>query len=105
VDYFKFKALRLTQIPQDDYQILKEEAASIGRLPDYVAEWMGMCDKLGITEEQIHGTERSIAELAYANYLQIEATRDDWFDSHVVMVACAYVKIRFDSVIQGLTFC
>ncbi|KAL9102189.1 MAG: hypothetical protein Q9163_002637 [Psora crenata] len=90
VDYFKFKALRLTTIPQADFDTLTAEAQSIGRLPDYVAEWMESCKQIGVTPEQIQSQERSVAELAYANYLQINASRDDWFNSHVIMIACAY---------------
>jgi thiaminase len=58
---------------------------------------------VGITKEQIHGTERSITELAYANYLQIEASRGDWFDlqrGH----GCLCISYK-SARIQGLTSC
>jgi hypothetical protein len=45
---FQVQGLAIDQIPQET---LKEEAASIERLSHYVAEWMSMCHKLGITKE------------------------------------------------------
>ena len=92
MDYIKFKALRLTTIPQGDFDAMKVEAESIGKLPKYVGDWMELCKRIGLTPEQIAAEERSVAELAYANYLQINASRDDWFKAHVIMVACAYVS-------------
>ena len=51
-----------------------------------------MCKRIGLTPDRIQSTERSVAELAYANYLQINASRDNWFSLHVIMIACAYVR-------------
>ena len=92
MDYIKFRALRLTTIPQGDFDTLATEAQSIGRLPDYVGQWVDLCKRIGITPDRISSEERSVAELAYANYLQINATRDDWFNAHVIMIACAFVS-------------
>ncbi|MCJ1452014.1 hypothetical protein MMC28_002354 [Mycoblastus sanguinarius] len=90
VDYVKFKALRLTTIPQSEFDILVAEAESVGRMPAYMSSWMDMCKRIGLTPDRIQSTERSVAELAYANYLQINASRDNWFSLHVIMIACAY---------------
>ena len=108
MDYIKFKALRLTTIPQGDFESMAAEAHSIGRLPEYVGSQLEMCKRIGIKPEQIALEERSVAELAYANYLQTNASRDDWFNAHVIMIACAYVgklkssgRHNVDSFIQG----
>ena len=54
-----------------------------------------MCKRIGLTPEQISLEDRFVAELAYANYLQINASRDDWFNAHAIMIACTYVaKIK-----------
>ena len=77
------------------FDTMKLEAEAIGRIPKYVGDWMELCKRIGLTPQQIAAEERSVAELAYAKYLQINASRDDWFNAHVIMVimvACAYVN-------------
>ena len=97
MDYIKFKALRLTTIPQGDFKTLAAEAKSIGSSPSYVADWLANCKEMNISDDRIESEERSVAELAYANWLQINASRGDWFNAHVIMIGCAYVSgVRFE---------
>ena len=93
VDYVKFKALRLTTIPQNDIDTLGIEAKSVASSFGYVLDWLKVCkESLGIKQDRIDDEERSVAELAYANYLQNNAGIDDWFNLHVIMIACTYVS-------------
>ncbi|KAI9723054.1 MAG: hypothetical protein M1812_001503 [Candelaria pacifica] len=97
VDYVKFKALRLTTIPPGDFETLSSEAQGVGKSTGYVTDWMTTCvTQLGVNPQRFTTEERSVAELAYANYLQNNAKADDWFNLHVIMVACTYVCPRSD---------
>jgi thiaminase len=91
IDYVKFKALRLTTIPVSDFNTLSEEATSTGKSWTYAAEWADTCvNMLGISPSRLQQTDRSVAELAYANYLQNNSLINDWFKLHVIMIACVY---------------
>ena len=69
------------------------EVESISKVPGYVTGWLHSCmQKIRISPERIAQEERSVAELAYANYLQVEASREDWFNGHVIMIARVYVS-------------
>ena len=69
------------------------EVESISKVPGYITDWLDSCMcQIGISAERIAQEERSVAELAYANYLQVEASREDWFNGHVIMIACVYVS-------------
>ena len=111
VDFIKFKALRLVSIPQTDMEALRAEVGSIGnQFQNYVDKWFNgtivplkkqvqpeLANLLGEqlvakVQEEIQGTDRSVAELAYANFLQNNANHDDWFNTHVIMIACTYVS-------------
>ena len=113
LDYIKFKALRLVSIPQTDLTALREEARSIGnQFENNVDWWMNanivplatelFKDLANLQEKEriekvrtdVLATDRSVAELAYANFLQNNASHDDWFNMHVIMIACTYVRIK-----------
>ena len=104
MDYIKFRALRLTTIPQTDFESMAAETHSTGRLPEYVSGQLEMCKRIGFTPEKIALEERSVAQLAYANYLQINASRNDWLKPHVMMIACAYVGKLKSSGRYGVDF-
>lgn len=93
IDYVKFKALRLVSIPTSDLDALKSEVQSVGNSYGYAKEWHDTCvSTLGIPESRFTD-ERSVAELAYANFLQNNARLEDWFNLHVIMIACDYVSL------------
>ena len=66
--------------------------------------WKCASGLIGVTPEQIALDERSVAELAYATYLQTNASRDDWFNAHVIMIARAYVGKLKSQADMMLTF-
>lgn len=60
--------------------------------------WIDIVKKQEETQKVLDGNtghvqkvDRSVAELAYSNYLQVNATRNDWFELHVFTAACIYV--------------
>lgn len=95
MDYVKFRALRLTTIPTGDFDTLNTEAQGVSKSIGY-ANWMKTCvtqsSQLGVNPERLTTEERSVAELVYANYLQNNAKADDWFNIHIIMIACTYVS-------------
>lgn len=94
IDYIKFKAFRLTTIPVSDVPTLTSEAQSVASSTGDVSSWKDTCIKtLQIPADRLEKTDRSVAELAYANYLQNNASISDWFNLHVIMIACVYVSI------------
>ena len=76
-----------------DLSGLHDEAASVisdteytlGARDSYVNNLHGRASDLA--EEN-----RSIAELAYGNVLQNAALQDNWFDQHVLVIPCLYVR-------------
>ncbi|KAI0776846.1 heme oxygenase-like protein [Trametes elegans] len=101
IDYVKFKALRLVSVPnpvpnipasdKDPRPALDTETSSVGRSYGYAVDWLKKCrDGLGIPVATVAQTERSIAELAYGNFLQSNALTDDWFNAHIIVIACVY---------------
>ncbi|KAI0772498.1 hypothetical protein BD413DRAFT_492564 [Trametes elegans] len=101
IDYVKFKALRLVSVPnpvpnipasdKDPRPALDTETSSVGRSYGYAVEWLKKCrDGLGIPVATVAQTERSVAELAYGNFLQSNALTDDWFNAHIIVIACVY---------------
>ncbi|KAI9687034.1 MAG: hypothetical protein M1822_002444 [Bathelium mastoideum] len=105
IDYVKFKALRLASIPQTDLDDLEKEAKSLGTQfsgsidPSLESTIKPLMEDLGIgvksipdkkIRSEVLKTNRSVAELAYANFLQNNANHTDWFNLHVIMIACSY---------------
>ena len=90
----KFRGLRLNTFPLIDADGLIAEAASTGRSGLWVEEQAKICVELGFPPEKLDTTEKSIAELAYGNYLQSNAGREDWFNAHIMTIPCIYVRWR-----------
>ncbi|KAK2739838.1 hypothetical protein CKAH01_18638 [Colletotrichum kahawae] len=91
VDYLRFEALRLNAIPEDDWDSVAKEAASLSSNIQEVDDWRDtLIEELKVTPEVLGNAERSVAELAYANVLQKHASIDNWFDLHVIMIPCVY---------------
>lgn len=88
----KFRGLRLNTFPLIDADGLVDEAQSTGRSGDYVLDQAQICSDLGFPVEKLDTTEKSIAELAYGNYLQSNTGREDWFNGHVMTIPCIYVR-------------
>ena len=92
IDWVKFRALRLTTIRQSDLDTLESEVASVGRSYGYAEDWYKTCiETLNIDPSRFED-DRSIAELAYANFLQNNTRTEDWFNLHVIMIACYWVS-------------
>ncbi|KAJ8078998.1 hypothetical protein PM082_013285 [Marasmius tenuissimus] len=116
VDSIKFYALRLTKVGTD-LDDIKAQELKIRRCVEYAEEWKKICidrEQLGIEESRLAKTkaktpnntdsraeqqgadespaptERSIAELAYSNYLQNHTSSESFFNLHVVTAACIY---------------
>ncbi|EIN03265.1 heme oxygenase-like protein [Punctularia strigosozonata HHB-11173 SS5] len=90
VDWVGFRALRFATLPHDDFNLdaLDNELASVSRTTSYVKDWFQTCiNNLGVTESQFK-VERSIAEIAYAQFLQNNARSDDWYNLHVILIGC-----------------
>lgn len=78
-------------IPQDDLDALKAESESVSKDYGYTETWHTTCIKdLGIDESRFK-EDRSVAELAYANFLQNNSRVDDWFNLDVILIVCLYV--------------
>ncbi|KAI0653726.1 hypothetical protein C8Q70DRAFT_1059043 [Cubamyces menziesii] len=91
VDYVKFKALRLATVLQYDLNALKTELQSVSHTYGDAEGWKKTCiDDLGIDSAVFNTAERSVAELAYANFLQNNCRMEDWFNLHVIVIACIY---------------
>ncbi|KAH7869743.1 uncharacterized protein C8R40DRAFT_1259009 [Lentinula edodes] len=90
LDSVKFKALRLATLPYDDFDVekLQDEANSVARYPGYAEDWFKTCvGELGLSMDDFR-VERSIAEIAYSQYLMHNAQGDDWCNLHVILIAC-----------------
>lgn len=90
----KFRGLRLNTFPLIDAEGLIEEARSTGNSGAWVRDQAEICVELGFPAEKLDTTEKSIAELAYGNYLQSNAGREDWFNAHIMTIPCIYVRVR-----------
>ncbi len=90
----KFRGLRLNTFPLTDADGLIVEAASTGRSGEWVKKQIDLCSKLGVDEAKLAKTERSVAEIAYGSYLQSHASREDWFNAHIMTIPCIYVRER-----------
>lgn len=96
-DWVQFKALRIASIPQDDYDVdhydtLLEEVMRLQDSADLVDQTLEFdTQKLEIKSSELNNAIPGVAELAYGNFLQNHSARIDWFDLHVIMIACTYV--------------
>ncbi|KAJ3867053.1 hypothetical protein EV359DRAFT_61786 [Lentinula novae-zelandiae] len=67
---------------------LQDEANSVARYPGYAEDWFKTCvGDLGLSMDDFR-VERSIAEIAYSQYLMHNAQGDDWYNLHVILIAC-----------------
>ncbi|KAF4627523.1 hypothetical protein G7Y89_g10631 [Cudoniella acicularis] len=97
-DYVKFKALRLNTLPVGDLRTVQSEAASIyddansaiSFAESYVTELQGKATDLA-------EGNREVPELAYSNLLQSSATKEDWFNLHVIEIPCVYETAFLDA--------
>ncbi len=90
----KFRGLRLNTFPLSDVDGLIAEAASTGNSGKWVTDQIALCSQLGVDEAKLAKTERSVAEIAYGSYLQSHASREDWFNAHIMTIPCIYVRER-----------
>ncbi|KAK7454097.1 hypothetical protein VKT23_011608 [Stygiomarasmius scandens] len=107
LDSVRFKALRFATLPYDDFDLdkLDQEIKSVTNSTGYARDWFITCvEQLGVSEEDFR-VERSIAELAYSQYLQNNAQGDDWYNLHVVLIGCywGWCKLALDLYQQPTT--
>lgn len=100
VDWFKFRVLRLATLPHDDFKLddLSKELNSVHRsLNVHVKGWYITCLKpeadggLGLQPEDFQ-VERTIGALAYGQYLLNNSRSDNWYNLHVILIACYWVR-------------
>jgi len=90
-DYVKYDALTLNTIPVGDLTTLQSQAnavasdaaSAIQAGQAYVSELQGNASDLA-------EGNRNIPELAYGNVLQNLASKEDWFNMHVIVIPCVY---------------
>ncbi|KAJ4487544.1 heme oxygenase-like protein [Lentinula aciculospora] len=90
LDSVKFMALRLAKVPFDDFDVekLQDEADSVAKYPGYANDWFKTCvGELGLSADDFR-VERTIAEIAYSQYLMHNAQADDWYNLHVILIGC-----------------
>jgi len=90
LDWVTFRALRFVTVPHDDLNLdaLDKELASVAGTTTWVKDWFKTCvEDLGISEDQFK-VERTVAEIAYAQFLQNNARSDDWYNLHIILIGC-----------------
>ncbi|KAL0564920.1 hypothetical protein V5O48_017116 [Marasmius crinis-equi] len=100
VDWVRFRALRLATMPCDAYDLnqLNEELKSVGKSTNYARDWFVTCvEKLGVSEDDFQ-VERTVAEVAYSQYLQNNAHGDTWYNLHIILIGCywAWCKLALE---------
>lgn len=66
----------------------------MSRTTSYVRYWYETCiNGLSVTEAQFK-VERSVAAIAYAQFLQSNARADNWYNLHIILVGCYWVSIE-----------
>lgn len=75
---------------------LQSEAQSVANAALYIDDWKQTCTDplpkgLNIQPIALVDAERSVPELAYANFLHNNSSTSDWLALHVMMIPCVYV--------------
>ena len=96
VDIVRFKALRFAKADFISLDDMLNESQKIARAVEFAKNWKKTCiEELGIPHD-IETTERSVAEMAYAGFLQNETTLEDWLSLYVILIPCYYVRTNLD---------
>ena len=75
----------LTALKEEASSVLSDAEFAISAGESYVSDLHGKASDLA--EEN-----RKVQELAYGNWLQNLASSEDWFNLHVMIIPCIYVR-------------
>jgi len=75
----------LLTVQSEAAALYSDANSTISFAESYVTELQGKATDL------VEGN-RNVPELAYANLLQSSATKEDWFNLHVIEIPCVYVR-------------
>ncbi|KIK51946.1 hypothetical protein GYMLUDRAFT_265653 [Collybiopsis luxurians FD-317 M1] len=90
VDWVQFRALRAVTVPRGDFNLddFNTELESVANATGYPGDWLKTClEEIGLSKKDFE-VERTIAELAYSQYLQNNAHSSTWYNLHVILIGC-----------------
>lgn len=94
-DYVKYKAHRLTTLPEGNIETLVNESKHLVNDAKYAKQSRDdYVNILGGNETDLNETNRNIEVLAYGNFLQSQVSEQDWFNMHVISIPCIYGWIQ-----------
>jgi thiaminase len=69
-----------------------ELSSAAAAVEKYILQWYATCLKgLGLKDEDFK-VPRNAAEVAYGQFLMNHARSENWFDLHIIFLACSWVS-------------